>query len=248
MSKASFGEDKKIEYPYMPEGRSLRFASPDNEFMAQALYAIESMDSRNHPTAAVLVIDGKVVGRAQNQADHRSFCPRTALGSISGQEYELCPNHCHPKNHSEPNVIKSAREAGVEDFSKADIYLAGHWWVCKPCWDSAIEAGVRNIYLLEGAHDRYEGDGKQRREIAERSGKFEGEMKVAVLGPSKEDFITALSKVGIEYGEDLNSVDAVLLLPGYDGENDFSGKKVFDCRDSANWQNALTQFSIELEM
>lgn len=32
-----------------------------------------------------------------------------------------------------------------------DLYLWGHWWFCEPCWNAMIEAGIRDVYLLENS-------------------------------------------------------------------------------------------------
>jgi hypothetical protein len=34
--------------------------------------------------------------------------------------------------------------------TKLDLYLWGHWWCCKLCWDKMIEVGIKNVYLMEG--------------------------------------------------------------------------------------------------
>ncbi|MBU0614216.1 hypothetical protein KJ766_02960, partial [Patescibacteria group bacterium] len=46
------------------------------------------------------------------------------------------------------------REAGI-DPSGADLYMYGHWWCCKPCWDAMIEAGIRDVYVCSDAHKRF---------------------------------------------------------------------------------------------
>ena len=67
----------------------------------------------------------------------------------TGTGYELCEG-CSYKYHSEATAIHDAQERG-EDTRDADVYLWGHWWCCKPCWKAMIEAGIKNVYLLEGS-------------------------------------------------------------------------------------------------
>ena len=103
------------------------------------------------PGAAVLVKDGRMIGRGANGSDYHELhgCERVKQGIPTGQGYELCEG-CHPKNHSEPTAIANA-EAHGEDTEAADLYLWGHWWFCEPCWNAIIAAGIREVYLLEGS-------------------------------------------------------------------------------------------------
>jgi hypothetical protein len=48
--------------------------------------------------------------------------------------------------------VRVAREAGL-DPAGADFYMYGHWWACEPCWKVLLEAQVRDVYLLENAHE-----------------------------------------------------------------------------------------------
>ncbi len=45
--------------------------------------------------------------------------------------------------HAEARAVKNA---GVKAHG-GDLYLWGHWWCCKPCWDAMISAGIKNVYL-----------------------------------------------------------------------------------------------------
>ena len=102
-------------------------------------------------TGSVVVLAGEVIGRGANGSDyHLSHeCERVRLNIPTGQGYELCEG-CHPKNHSEPRAISDAKTRAA-DLSEADLYLWGHWWACEPCWNAIQEAGIRNVYLLEGS-------------------------------------------------------------------------------------------------
>lgn len=139
-----------IKYPFLPEGREIKYVPADNPYMVEAKeYARAHSLDKVMPGAAVLVKDGNVIGRGANGSDYHEThgCERVKQGCASGQGYELCEG-CHPKNHSEPTAIADARSMG-NDVADADIYLWGHWWCCEPCWKAMIEAGIRNVYLME---------------------------------------------------------------------------------------------------
>ncbi len=145
--------DKKcINYPYLPEGREIFYVPARNFFMklAKTTARKESLD-KTMPGAAVIVKNGRILGKGANGSDYheKHGCERVHLGCKSGEGYELCEG-CSPKNHSEPTAIKNARERG-NNTEGADLYLWGHWWFCKDCWDAMIEAGIKNVYLLEGS-------------------------------------------------------------------------------------------------
>lgn len=117
---------------------------------AEAYARAHSLDNAVK-TGSVVVLAGEVIGRGANGSDYhvRHECERVRQNIPTGQGYELCEG-CHPKNHSEPRAINDAKTR-TEDLSEADLYLWGHWWACEPCWNAIQEAGIRNVYLLEGS-------------------------------------------------------------------------------------------------
>jgi deoxycytidylate deaminase len=142
--------DKNIKYPFLPEGRLIKYVPASSEFMKDArAFAREHSLDIAMPNASVLVKDEVVIARAANGSDFHKYneCERIKQNIPTGQGYELCEG-CHPKNHSEQSVIKEAKDAGFE-IEGTDIYLWGHWWCCEPCWNAMIEAGIRDVYLLE---------------------------------------------------------------------------------------------------
>lgn len=142
----------KIEYPYMPEGRTILYVPESNPYMQEAKkFALEHSIDDMLKTGSIIVKDGKVVGRGANGSDYHKTheCERVKRGIPTGTGYELCEG-CHPKNHGELKAIKNANELG-NDTKGADVYLWGHWWCCEPCWKSMIDAGVNNVYLLENS-------------------------------------------------------------------------------------------------
>ena len=136
--------------PYLPEGRTLKYVGEGNIFMQEAKdFALShSLDSK-HRTGAVVVRDGVIIGRGANGSGYHdeNGCERKRKGVPTGERYDLCDG-CSPKNHAEPSAI---RDAVSHKFSTkdADLYLWGHWWCCKDCWDAMILAGIKDVYLME---------------------------------------------------------------------------------------------------
>ena len=142
-----------IEYPYMPENQTFRYVPEYNTFMriAKEIARYYSLDETMPGGALVVSRVGLAIGRGANGSNYHKEqpCQRVILGCKTGEGYELCEG-CHPKNHSEPKAINNARSSSY-DIRGADLYLWGHWWCCKWCWDVMIEAGIKDVYLLEGS-------------------------------------------------------------------------------------------------
>lgn len=136
-----------------------------NSFMqeAQRMWREHSTE-RNHPTGAVVVTAGVVIGGSGNQAaiknktlqawHKRGLCIRRMFKIPSGQKYWLCPGCAKHHHHAEQLAIRDAQKRG-SDTTGADVYLYGHWWCCKPCWDAMIGAGIKDVYLVEGATEQF---------------------------------------------------------------------------------------------
>ncbi|OGG50579.1 hypothetical protein A2763_04420 [Candidatus Kaiserbacteria bacterium RIFCSPHIGHO2_01_FULL_54_36] len=141
-----------IPYPYIPEGRTIQYVPADNPFIQEAReYAREHSIDDTVKTGSVIVQNGRVVGRGANGSEYHNTheCERVRRGIPTGKQYELCEG-CHPKNHSEPRAIADAKKNN-RDTTGSDLYLWGHWWACEPCWKAIEEAGIKNVYLLEGS-------------------------------------------------------------------------------------------------
>ena len=150
-----------IEYPYMPPDRHLKYASVDDPFMIEAAKAREECAGDPlYPVGIVLVKDGQVVARAGNGFNRGPgqvhVCPRVVLECPSGTGYDLCTLHDAP-GHSEPMLVEEARRLGIDTVG-ADAYMFGHWWACEPCWKVLIDAGVRDLYVTDDAHERFSRD------------------------------------------------------------------------------------------
>ena len=148
-------------YPYLPEGRTISYVPAGDPFMKEATRVRnECSTDANHSTGAVIVEKGMVIGRGANQSAiknkkllerHKNgLCVRKFFHIPSGKKYWLCPGCASPRHHAESRAVQDAlsRRASI---AGADLYLYGHWWCCKPCWDAMIGAGIRNVYLADGA-------------------------------------------------------------------------------------------------
>jgi deoxycytidylate deaminase len=152
-------------YPYMPQGKDIKYAPFNNEFMLEAMKVCkgDSTDTA-HSTGAVVVKDGVVIGRGANQSALKNetlkrwhkkyFCVRRLLNIPSGQKYWLCPGCASFRHHAEARAVLDALRKNAA-ISGADLYMYGHWWCCKPCWDKMLSAGIRDVYLCEGASELF---------------------------------------------------------------------------------------------
>lgn len=143
-------ETKNIKYPYIPAGRVILYVPETDKYMAMAReYAKKYRSNLAQPGAAVVVKNGEVlgIGSIGNNPAHIAGCVRVKLNMPTGVGYDLCEG-CTPKFHSEPSAVRDAKEKG-NDTNGADLYLWGHWWCCEPCWNAMIDAGIKNVYLLQ---------------------------------------------------------------------------------------------------
>lgn len=150
---------KNIKYPYVPEGREYKYVGLDNQYMRLARdYAWSDSLDNDTCTGAIIVKDNKILGLGANGSNYHKTheCVRVIKKIPTGQGYELCEG-CHPKNHAEPRAIKDARDKG-NDIEEADLYLWGHWWCCKWCWESMIEAHIRDVYLVTDSEKLFNDD------------------------------------------------------------------------------------------
>ena len=142
----------RSDYPYLPEGREHKYVGMENEYMQMAKdYAKKYRSNLAQPGAAVIVKNSKVIGIGSigNNPAHLDGCERVRHNVPTGTRYDLCDG-CGYEFHSEARAIADANLAG-HDTRDADLYLWGHWWCCEPCWNAMIEAGIKDVYLLENS-------------------------------------------------------------------------------------------------
>ena len=141
--------------PYLPPGRDVQYVEADNMYMVAARQFTEERSACSWwPTGAVLVKNGVVIRHGANSGHFEPLCPRLQNNCPTGEGYDLCQSICQQHAHAEVAAIEDARASGA-DTQGADLYLFGHWWLCKNCWDSIIAAGIRNVYLLKNAHKAF---------------------------------------------------------------------------------------------
>lgn len=140
-----------VEYPYKPPDRTMYYVGPENAYMVAAKEFARQHITVKHVGGALVVRDGKIIGYGSNGAGFHEVhgCAREKMNVPTGTHYELCRG-CSYEYHSEALAIRDAKEKHEETHG-ADLYLWGHWWCCKECWRTMIEAGVKNVYLLEGS-------------------------------------------------------------------------------------------------
>jgi deoxycytidylate deaminase len=142
----------KIQYPYIPKDRVILYVSSNNEFIQAAKdFARQHSLDDVMPTGSVVVKDGRIIGIGANGSDYHKTheCARIKQNIPTGKGYELCEG-CHPKNHSERRAVEDAERNG-SNVDGADLYLWGHYWCCKPCWDKMIASKIKNVFLMEGS-------------------------------------------------------------------------------------------------
>lgn len=149
--------ENKIEYPYIPEGREIKYVSLDNEFIQEAKKVSEESGCAKQATGAVVVKEGKIIGKGSNAGKRVEECPRG--DSPTGTNYGPCKDVCEQKGHAEVTSVEDAITSGNETKG-ADLYLYGHWWCCKPCWDKMIGAGIKDVYLLENSQNIFNPENK----------------------------------------------------------------------------------------
>ena len=152
----------KIKYPYLPKGRTILYVPEDNKYMffAKEITLTQSTDKKISTGAVIVDEDGKILVSAANQSalknqylldTHKNWCIRKLFKIPSGQKYWLCPGCASHKNHGEYQAVMALEKKFPQKInSTLDLYLWGHWWCCKPCWDKMIEVGIKNVYLMEG--------------------------------------------------------------------------------------------------
>ncbi len=158
---------KNILFPYLPEGREILFTQENNLFYLEAMKERQKSTDAQFPTGAVAVKDEKIIALGHNRAGYRwkwliklhqkGFCIRRWFKAKTGTKYWMCPGCATNKNHSESRLVTNMEKEGrLADLNGSDVYLAGHWWCCKPCWDNMIRAGIKDVYVVEGAKEKFD--------------------------------------------------------------------------------------------
>jgi deoxycytidylate deaminase len=156
---------KIIVYPYLPEEGKIYYVSEDNVFMVEAKDQARKSNDHNTPTGAVIVSVGEMVSKDHNNAPisnpklinlHKKYCIRKILGIPSGHKYWLCPGCATNSSHAEYRAVLNIQKQEIKNLDNPELYLWGHWWCCKPCWDKMLEVGIKKVFLVKGSESLFE--------------------------------------------------------------------------------------------
>ncbi len=207
-------ENIEEEIEFFQRKEHYNFLEEENVFIQLAKKAaVDHSLTSVFPIGIVAVKDGEVVAEAGNgngyheknleNFGHRKGCVRRFLNDErerqgkpkfqGGEGFEHCRG-CHVDSHAEANLIKNAIEAGnLEKLVGAEVYMYGHFWCCKACWEKLLRAGVKKVYLPENA-ERF----NKKVEIA----KWASEVRLAKF--STDYIFDEIKKIKYTYG--LNKV------------------------------------------
>lgn len=165
-------DDLDAEILYFQDKNLYNFVSGDNQFIEAAKQAAINYSLTSvFPIGIVAEKDGQIIASVgngngyhennTNTPGHRKGCIRRYLNDErekeglekfkSGEGFELCPG-CHTDNHAEANLVKEAKKIGKYDLlNGASVYMYGHFWCCKDCWQKMLDAGIKNVYLPDFA-------------------------------------------------------------------------------------------------
>lgn len=148
-------------YPYLPKNRKILYVRPDNKFMREATKLL-NVSGCVKPVAAVVIQDGKIIGCGTNAIKNKrpDICPIMTHGR--GTAWNLCKEICGQEGHAEVMAIRDALKR-TEELKGASLYLDGHWWMCKPCWDEIIRVGISKTYLRKDSMELYKKKKKTKR-------------------------------------------------------------------------------------
>ena len=120
----------------------------DDKFFAEAKKVARKQSTcLKIQTGAVIVKDGKIIGRGANLCSPVGFkhgqkvksCPRMNLPS--GEKYELCkPIHAE---------ILAVLDAGAKNCKGTTMYLYGHYYACWHCQSIVRLVGIKEIKCSE---------------------------------------------------------------------------------------------------
>lgn len=125
-----------------------KICKSDAFFFGEAKRAAQKSTCLKIQTGAVIVKDGRVVGRGANLCSPVGFnhgkkvksCPRMNLPS--GEKYELCkPIHAE---------IVAILDAGPKNCRRAVMYLYGHYYPCWHCQSLASFVEIEEIKHQDG--------------------------------------------------------------------------------------------------
>jgi deoxycytidylate deaminase len=149
---------KTITYPYLPEGVGIESIPESNNYMRLAKEEAKKSNDRQQPTGAVIVSENKIISEMSNKNPlsstwiinlHKKYCIRHLLHIPTGKKYWICPGCATNESHAEFRAVLEIQKKNIKDINNPELYLWGHWWCCKPCWDKMLEIGIKKVYLVD---------------------------------------------------------------------------------------------------
>lgn len=138
----------------MPKDRKIQYIPEKNKFILLAKKIAKKSGCTKQATGSVLVKNGKIIGKGTNAGKRVRVCPRVLRGSKTGEDYHFCKDYCNQEGHSEVMAVRDAEKNG-HNVAGSDLFLYGHWWCCKNCWDVMIKAGIKNVYLMKKSEEKF---------------------------------------------------------------------------------------------
>ncbi len=160
--------DENMPQDYYKNRDFYLFASENNKFMKLAkLSAIKYSLTPNYPIGIIIVSeDGEIISESGNgNGYHEKFfnseghikgCKRKFLKSKKEKEgksvdteefdYDLCLG-CHTDYHAEARAIRECKDKNK--LSGASVYMYGHYWCCRSCWNKMKDVDIKQVFLLE---------------------------------------------------------------------------------------------------
>lgn len=80
--------------PYLPQNRKILYINHNNKFMKEATKMLANSGCIKQPTAAIIVKNGKIIGRGVNAGKRVDICPLVIHYCPTGTGYEWCQKIC----------------------------------------------------------------------------------------------------------------------------------------------------------
>lgn len=102
--------------------------------------------AKRRVSCAIAIHGCNVIFEGENDcANPQPTCPREP-----GEGYEKCRSICQQGEHAEIKALAAAQAAGW-NVRGAIAYLHGHYYVCEPCGQALLDAGIAQLHIVFGA-------------------------------------------------------------------------------------------------
>ncbi len=162
-------QDKNIDY-YKSEELYTYIAESHPMMQAAKQAALDHSLTPTFPIGIVIVKDGEIITTSANgngyheknitSPKHRGGCKRRYISKEQekvgepklkgGEGFELCPG-CNPDYHAEARAIDETEDK--TQLNGSELYMYGHWWCCKDCWEKMNAVGISKVYAVKDFKD-----------------------------------------------------------------------------------------------